>query len=78
MKTSAENMKKWIIVATAAVLLLVGASGRFDFAAVLTVTYAIEEGEKTCRGVPLIFKVCHEPMGGEAQASLPPRAVQRP
>ncbi|MDE2751296.1 MAG: hypothetical protein OXI83_01850 [Gemmatimonadota bacterium] len=62
MKTSADSMKKWIIVATVAVLLVVGVSGRFDFAAFVTVTHAIEEGRKTCRGVPFIYKVCHEPM----------------
>ena len=65
MKTSAETMKKWIVVATVALLLLVGVSGRFDFPAGLTVTYATEEG-KTCRGIPFIFKVCHEPMGERA------------
>ena len=67
MKTSADTMKKWVIVATVAVLLLIGASGRFDFAAIVTVTYATEEGEKTCRGVPLIYKMCHEPMGEQAE-----------
>lgn len=61
MKTSADSMKKWIIVATVAVLLLVGVSGRFDFAAIVTVTQSTEEGRKTCRGVPFIYKVCHEP-----------------
>lgn len=66
MKTSAEVMKKWIIVATVAVLLLVGVSGRFDFAAIVTVTHATEESEKTCRGIPFIYKVCHEPMGEQA------------
>lgn len=66
MKISAEVMKKWIIVATVAVLLLIGVSGRFDFAASVTVTYATEESRKTCRGIPFIFKVCHEPMGEQA------------
>ena len=66
MNTGADSAKRWIIVATVAVLLVVGVSGRFDFTAILTVTNATEEGRKTCRGVPFIFKVCHEPMNEPA------------
>lgn len=62
MKVRTATVSKWAIVATVALLLVIGVSGRFDFPAVLTVTYATEEG-KTCRGIPFIIKVCHEPMG---------------
>lgn len=68
MKARKTTVSKWTIVATVALLLLIGVSGRFDFPAVLTVTYATEEG-KTCRGIPFIFKVCHEPMGERAAES---------
>jgi len=68
MKARKTTVSKWTIVATVALLLLIGVSGRFDFPAVVTVTYATEEGE-TCRGVPFIYKVCHEPMGERATES---------
>lgn len=65
MKARKPTVSKWTIVATAALLLLIGVSGRFDFPAVVTVTYATEEG-KACRGIPFIYKVCHEPMDEQA------------